>query len=563
MRSVTRSRGSPSCSLVCTRSVPARCDMARAMAVVVTVSALVAVAVVMALCAGETHDLALTTAAEAISSAGEALSPTRRSLTTAALPETSGMTSAAGLRAIYSMAGRPRSVAVVGSSGNLLHRGYGAEIDRHDLVIRVNGATTAGYERDVGVARNHFVLGWSKGLEDAMKRHQFDGGAVALVTNPTRNRGRLPSVATGVRAAYLEADWMGKQHTALRSWGFAGSWPSTGWFAVTFGLALGRHFGANVSVYGFGACVKCNKYNDCDGSNSSDKGARTSELQSRTQRTDRSASSAQCTTEIAALRVLQVSCTDGTGTIRLAPSASQGAIGRREVSSSCASLPATASPTRPRRPSTRPTPRRRPCRRSRPSRRRRRRCRLCRPSTTTAATRRRRAATTRSTRTAPMPRAVLSPPTASSWRGTTAATRRPTSRGAAMRWARSRPTRSPTPARASTAHARRRSSCTSPPAAASRARARRTRRALRRRRPSRHRSQNTRRATLGRTLRPRHPCRRRRRRHRRHRRCPPCPSIPRRHLRRQCRHHRRCRRCTRSRRQTARASRTPPPRRQP
>ena len=33
-----------------------------------------------------------------------------------------------------------RSIAVVGSSGNMLYRGFGEAIDAHDIVIRVNGA---------------------------------------------------------------------------------------------------------------------------------------------------------------------------------------------------------------------------------------------------------------------------------------------------------------------------------------------------------------------------------------------------------------------------------------
>lgn len=49
-----------------------------------------------------------------------------------------------------------------------------------------------------------------------------------------------------------------------------GAWPSTGFLAIAFAVSLGRRFSARVSVYGFGACVPCNKYFDCDGSNSSE-----------------------------------------------------------------------------------------------------------------------------------------------------------------------------------------------------------------------------------------------------------------------------------------------------
>ena len=54
-------------------------------------------------------------------------------------------TTASGLTELLDRFRGARSIAVIGSSGNLLYRNYGAEIDRHDAVIRINGATTAGY----------------------------------------------------------------------------------------------------------------------------------------------------------------------------------------------------------------------------------------------------------------------------------------------------------------------------------------------------------------------------------------------------------------------------------
>ena len=48
--------------------------------------------------------------------------------------------------------------------------------------------------------------------------------------------------------------------------GQAGSWPSTGFLAMTFGIALAQHFGARATVYGFGACVPCNRYFACESS---------------------------------------------------------------------------------------------------------------------------------------------------------------------------------------------------------------------------------------------------------------------------------------------------------
>ena len=46
---------------------------------------------------------------------------------------------------------RARSIAVIASSGTLLHTGFGALIDAHDVHIRFNDAPTAGFEEDVYV----------------------------------------------------------------------------------------------------------------------------------------------------------------------------------------------------------------------------------------------------------------------------------------------------------------------------------------------------------------------------------------------------------------------------
>ena len=100
------------------------------------------------------------------------------------LPEFEGMLSSAAdeakLLARFQLEdGSPvRSIAVVGSSGNLLYHGLGASIDSHDIVIRVNDAITEGYERDVGHQRpNQIRLVWNGGLKSARDR-----GATPIVT---------------------------------------------------------------------------------------------------------------------------------------------------------------------------------------------------------------------------------------------------------------------------------------------------------------------------------------------------------------------------------------------
>ena len=44
------------------------------------------------------------------------------------------------LQTLLRLTNHSQSIAVVGASGNLLHRAYGADIDAHDIVIRVNQA---------------------------------------------------------------------------------------------------------------------------------------------------------------------------------------------------------------------------------------------------------------------------------------------------------------------------------------------------------------------------------------------------------------------------------------
>lgn len=45
---------------------------------------------------------------------------------------------------------KSKSVAIVGSSGNLLDHLYGEDIDNHDIIIRFNQARVEGYKKHVG-----------------------------------------------------------------------------------------------------------------------------------------------------------------------------------------------------------------------------------------------------------------------------------------------------------------------------------------------------------------------------------------------------------------------------
>ncbi|KAF5899887.1 CMP-N-acetylneuraminate-beta-galactosamide-alpha-2,3-sialyltransferase 1-like, partial [Clarias magur] len=53
---------------------------------------------------------------------------------------------------------RCRSCSVVGNSGNLKSSNYGVLIDSSDFVIRINEASTLGFERDVGNKTTHHVM---------------------------------------------------------------------------------------------------------------------------------------------------------------------------------------------------------------------------------------------------------------------------------------------------------------------------------------------------------------------------------------------------------------------
>ena len=170
------------------------------------------------------------------------------------------------------------SVAVVGSSGNLRFRGYGALIDAHDVVIRVNGATTRGYELDCGATPARVVVGFNEGLIQAVHRGMLcrDCGALAVVTSSAAHResGQAKVAhtvnAAGAQTALLKSGWMSRAHDSLG--GHHGNWPSTGFLAITSALVLKRHLGIpRLSVFGYGGCRPCVKYFDCEGTNNAER----------------------------------------------------------------------------------------------------------------------------------------------------------------------------------------------------------------------------------------------------------------------------------------------------
>ncbi|XP_069740657.1 CMP-N-acetylneuraminate-beta-galactosamide-alpha-2,3-sialyltransferase 2-like [Narcine bancroftii] len=149
------------------------------------------------------------------------------------------------------------SCAVVGNSGHLLGSGYGALIDSHHVVLRMNKAMTEGYESDVGRKTTHHIM-YPESAKD-LKANVVP----VLVPFKPQDLIWLESVQgsfrtqKSIRAAwdkaailhpafmkYVHDSWM-EQH---------GRYPSTGLLA----LILSLHLCDQLSVFGYGADSKGN-----------------------------------------------------------------------------------------------------------------------------------------------------------------------------------------------------------------------------------------------------------------------------------------------------------------
>ena len=148
------------------------------------------------------------------------------------------------------------------------------------VIVRINGATTKGYEHDVGrqssVDQPQIRVGWGQGprsgLNDARRKGQLCCGVHVVATNQVQHHdGWWHPPSTLIRSEWMERarDVLKHEPTAPRMF----IWPSTGFLAIAISLAVGQHIGASISVYGFGGCHGCNKYDDCDGSNTTAKGS--------------------------------------------------------------------------------------------------------------------------------------------------------------------------------------------------------------------------------------------------------------------------------------------------
>uniref|UniRef100_M4AD31 CMP-N-acetylneuraminate-beta-galactosamide-alpha-2,3-sialyltransferase 1 n=1 Tax=Xiphophorus maculatus TaxID=8083 RepID=M4AD31_XIPMA len=155
--------------------------------------------------------------------------------------------------------GKCRTCAVVGNSVNLRGSGYGSLIDGHDIVIRMNGGPTTGYEKDVGTKTTHRVL-YPESAVDldnsthlivfAFKIQDLEWPTKALTTGfyttshrkvkPKINGNKdLVMVVNPAFMKYVHEIWMKRR----------GKYPSTGFMT----LILSLHICDEVHVFGFGA----------------------------------------------------------------------------------------------------------------------------------------------------------------------------------------------------------------------------------------------------------------------------------------------------------------------
>uniref|UniRef100_A0A3B4DX23 CMP-N-acetylneuraminate-beta-galactosamide-alpha-2,3-sialyltransferase 1 n=1 Tax=Pygocentrus nattereri TaxID=42514 RepID=A0A3B4DX23_PYGNA len=171
----------------------------------------------------------------------------------------------------YSDAGphRCRTCAVVGNSGNLKGSHYGPLIDAHDVVIRMNKAPIAGFEKDVGLKTTHHAIYPESAVDMDNSTHLvlvpfkiLDlEWLISVFTTKHITRTRLAVKNT------IQAD-MDKVRTRINFMKYVseiwlkqkGKYPSTGFIMLVFSL----HICDQVNVFGFGASKNGNWYHYFD-----------------------------------------------------------------------------------------------------------------------------------------------------------------------------------------------------------------------------------------------------------------------------------------------------------
>ncbi|XP_053189910.1 CMP-N-acetylneuraminate-beta-galactosamide-alpha-2,3-sialyltransferase 1-like [Scomber japonicus] len=161
---------------------------------------------------------------------------------------------------IESSPDRCRTCAVVGNSGNLKGSHYGALIDFHDIVIRMNRGPIKGYEKDVGTKTTHRVMypESSTLLDNTTHLVMFPFKIKDLLWllqkfAPSENKAarriankNLVMILNPAFMKYVHEMWLKKK----------GRYPSTGFLT----LALSMHMCDEINVFGFGADSDGNWY---------------------------------------------------------------------------------------------------------------------------------------------------------------------------------------------------------------------------------------------------------------------------------------------------------------
>uniref|UniRef100_A0A8C2I2A5 CMP-N-acetylneuraminate-beta-galactosamide-alpha-2,3-sialyltransferase 2 n=1 Tax=Cyprinus carpio TaxID=7962 RepID=A0A8C2I2A5_CYPCA len=152
-----------------------------------------------------------------------------------------------------------RKCAVVGNSGNLLRSKYGALIDSHSVVIRMNKAVTVGFEEDVGNRTTHHFMYPESAVDLRPGVHlvllpfklkdmqwlssALSTGEIKMTYMRVKNRVETDKdkviVVNPAFFKYTHEKWT-ERH---------GRYPSTGIVAIMFAL----HLCDEVSAFGFGA----------------------------------------------------------------------------------------------------------------------------------------------------------------------------------------------------------------------------------------------------------------------------------------------------------------------
>lgn len=157
-----------------------------------------------------------------------------------------------------------RSCAVVGNSGNLKGSHHGEKINLHNLIIRMNGARTSGFEADVGSRTTHHFMYPESAVHLPSGVHlvlvPFKLQDLRWITSAL-STGEIKFTYTRVKQ-FIQAD---KDKVLIFNPAFFkyihdnwtshhGKYPSTGMLALFFAL----HICDDISVFGFGADQKGN-----------------------------------------------------------------------------------------------------------------------------------------------------------------------------------------------------------------------------------------------------------------------------------------------------------------